>query len=299
MMRILITGGTGFIGHHLVNKLLECNHDITVLTRKPISAQSLFSGRVTPWTTLSSWLPSIKFDAVINLAGAPIIDKAWTHKRKQILKDSRIGITQQLIVAMEEAITKPSVFLSGSAIGIYGDTGASLCTEASSLATDFAAQLCHEWENTAAIAETIGVRTCLLRTGLVLHKSGGLLKKMQLPFSLGLGSRLGSGNQIMSWIHLNDYLEALSYLLHTPSCQGPYNLTAPHPVSNTEFTATLAKSLGRRALLTTPAWALKLALGERSSLLLGGQRVVPEQLLSQGFCFRLPHLREALSAPSI
>ena len=295
-MRILITGGTGFIGRHLVTRLLHQQHEITVLTRKPESAQALFDNRVSTWTSLTSWHPSIQFDAVINLAGEPIIDKPWTNKRKQVIAASRIDLTSKLVNAMTQAQFKPSVFLSGSAIGIYGDAGTRLCSELTPPATDYGSQLCNEWENTALHAQALGVRTCLLRTGLVLHRSGGLLKKLYLPFSLGLGSQLGSGQQMMSWIHLDDYLDAVLFLLENTACHGAYNLTAPHPVSNSVFTTTFAQSLSKPVLFKTPAWLIKLLLGQRAVLLLGGQNVLPAHLLAEGFEFKLPYLRDALDA---
>ena len=293
-MRILVTGGTGFIGRHLVNRLLHLGHEITVLSRKPNKVKQLFNTRVSAWTSLTTWQPDIHFDAVINLAGEPIIDKAWTPQRKRVLEDSRIGITQQLVSAMTQARVRPKVFLSGSAIGIYGNTEQRDCTEASQLGTDYAATLCQRWEATALLAEALDIRVCLLRTGLVLHRDGGLLKKMWLPFKLGLGSRLGNGQQIMSWIHLTDYLNAVIFLLQHPTSHGAFNLTAPHPVSNEIFTQTLAQSLHRKAWLVTPEWLLKPILKERSILLFGGQQVLPQQLTTQGFEFTLPTLESAL-----
>lgn len=293
-MRILITGGTGFIGRHLVNKLILLGYQITVLSRNPSKVKQLFDGQVKSWSSLTAWRPDIHFDAVINLSGEPIIDKSWTQARKRELEDSRIGITQQLISAMTNARIRPQVFLSGSAIGVYGNAGDRPCTEFSSLGTDYAATLCQRWEAAGRPAEALGVRVCWLRTGLVLHPEGGLLKRMLLPFKLGLGSRLGTGQQIMSWIHLSDYLNAVIFLLQTPTCQGAFNLTAPQPVSNEIFTHTLANSLGRRTWLVTPEWALKPLLKERSILLFGGQWVGPEKLVAHGFQFRLPTLEGAL-----
>ncbi|WP_395770796.1 TIGR01777 family oxidoreductase [Arenimonas sp.] len=293
-MRILVTGGTGFIGKPLVHRLLLRGDDVTVLSRRPTSVQAIFGEAAEAWDSLSAWTPDRAFDAVINLAGEPIIDRAWTDTRKQSLRNSRIGITGQLLSAMANATRKPAVFLSGSAIGIYGDTGSVDITEQAPAAGDFGARLCTEWEQAALPAEALGVRVCLLRTGLVLHADGGMLKKMQLPFKLGLGSRLGDGRQIMSWIHRHDYLNALLFLLDHPDCRGAFNLTAPMPVSNREFTAALAHSLHRKALLVTPEWALKPVLGERSLLLFGGQRVLPAALQAQGFDFRFTALADAL-----
>jgi uncharacterized protein (TIGR01777 family) len=298
-MRILVTGGTGFIGKPLVHRLLLRGDDVTVLSRRPTSVQAIFGEAAEAWSSLSAWTPDRAFDAVINLAGEPIIDRPWTAARTQVLRDSRIGITNQLITAMENAAQKPAVFLSGSAIGIYGDTGSVDITEQAPAAEDFGARLCDEWEQAALPAEALGVRVCLLRTGLVLHADGGMLKKMQLPFKLGLGSRLGDGRQIMSWIHRHDYLNALLFLLDHPDCRGAFNLTAPMPVSNRAFTAELARSLQRKAFLVTPEWALKPVLGERSLLLFGGQRALPAALLARGFAFRFQTLADALESAGV
>ena len=293
-MRILVTGGTGFIGKALVQRLQLRGDAVIVLSRKPDSVHALFGENIEAWSSLSRWTPDTAIDAVINLAGEPIIDRAWTASRKQVLRNSRIGITNQLVRAMQASSRKPSVLLSGSAIGIYGDSAAADITEHASLGSDFGAQLCADWEKSALQAEALGVRVCLLRTGLVLHADGGMLKKMRLPFKLGLGSRLGDGRQIMSWIHRNDYLDAVVFLLDHRHCHGAFNMTAPVPVDNRIFTETLARSLHRKAVLATPQFVLKTMLGERSILLLGGQKALPDKLLAQGFAFRFPHLADAL-----
>ncbi len=293
-MQILLTGGTGFIGKSLAKRLLQQGHALTILSRNPKKASTLFDAKVTIWSSISQWHEHTHFDAVINLAGEPIIDKAWSTNRKKSLLDSRVGITEQLVLAMQNAHTKPSVFLSGSAIGIYGDCGQTTCTENAAAGKDFAAYLCQQWEQSARKAETLGVRVAFLRTGLVLAKHGGMLKKMRLPFSLGLGSQLGNGQQIMSWIHLDDYIEAVVFLLNCQNCQGAFNMTAPNPVSNQEFSRELAHSLKRRVLFSTPEWALKPVLGERCILLFGGQNVMPNKLLHHDFQFRYPKLTDAL-----
>lgn len=294
-MRVLVTGGTGFIGRALVRRLRARGDAVTVLSRNPASVAALFGSGVTAWRDLAEWTPETAFDAVINLAGEPIVDRPWTAARKRALRDSRIGVTERLLQAMRQSRQKPAVLLSGSAIGIYGNDGADPATESMAAADDFGAVLCADWERAALAAEALGVRVCLLRTGLVLHGDGGLLKKMRLPFALGLGSRLGDGSQPMSWIHRGDYLDALLFLLEEQNCRGAYNLTAPAPVSNREFTETLARSLKRPALLATPAWVLRAALGQRAPMLLGGRRVLPERLLAAGFRFRFPELTDALA----
>jgi uncharacterized protein (TIGR01777 family) len=293
-MQILLTGATGFIGTSLARRLLLQGHALTVLSRNPEKASALFGDEATVWTSVSQWHADTHFDAVINLAGEPIIDKAWTAKRKQTLLDSRVGITEQLISAMRNAHRKPYIFLSGSAIGVYGDCGQALCTESAAAGSDFAAQLCRRWEQAARKAEAFGVRTVLLRTGLVLARHGGMLKKMIAPFSFGFGSQLGDGRQMMSWIHLDDYIEAVLFLLEREDCQGAFNMTAPNPVSNRQFSRELAGSMKRSVLCRMPEWALKPVLGGRSLLLFGGQHVLPAKLLSHGFQFRYPKLIDAL-----
>jgi uncharacterized protein (TIGR01777 family) len=294
-MNILVTGGTGFIGRALCGELTAAGHAVTVLSRQPQRVTALCGRRVQAMASLAQWTPDMAFDAVINLAGEPIVDKAWTASRKQALRDSRIGITGQLLQAMSRAARPPQVFLSGSAIGYYGNTGDRVLDESSPPADDFSAQLCFDWEVAAEPAVALGVRTCLLRTGLVLDASGGLLGKLLPVFRFGLGGRLGSGKQWMSWITLADYNAIVLQLLADTQARGAFNLTAPTPVTNAEFTRSLARALHRPAFFHAPAPALKLALGERAPMLLGGQRVVPAQALARGYAFADPTLDVALA----
>jgi uncharacterized protein (TIGR01777 family) len=190
---------------------------------------------------------------------------------------------------------KPELLISGSATGYYGDHGDVVLTELSATHPNFSQQLCSDWENEAKQAEQFGVRVCLIRTGLVLADGGGLLKRMVLPFRLGLGGRLGSGRQWMSWIHRQDWIAIALMMITDSSMQGAYNATAPNPVTNSEFTQALADCLKRPALLPVPAWLLKILLGEMSGLVLGSQRVLPERLLAQGFSFKYADLSSALN----
>lgn len=289
-MNILVTGGTGFIGRPLCRALIAAGHAVTVLSRSPASVAAKCGAEVRAMATLDDWHADRYFDAVINLAGEPIVDAAWTDARKQALRDSRIGLTQALVAAMARAERKPVVLLSGSAIGYYGDAGDASLDESSPPANDFAARLCRDWEQAALPAEAQGVRVCLLRTGLVLDTSGGLLGKLVMPFRLGLGGRLGSGHQWMSWISLTDYIAIVSWLLDNPQASGAFNMTAPQPATNTDFTHALARAVRRPALVNAPAFALKLVLGERAPMLLGGQRVLPAGLQALGYRFRDPAL---------
>ena len=286
-MKILITGGTGFIGQTLCPALLAAGHSLTVLSRTPDKVVKIFGNQVTPIDTLQVLLDSDHFDAIINLAGAPIFGGRWTDKRKQILCHSRIDITQGLVDFIARAERKPSVFLSGSAIGFYGDQGDTIVDETSSSHDEFGHRLCVEWEQQAEKAKAYDVRVCLLRTGLVVGKQGGFLQPMLLPFKLGFGGRLGSGNQWMSWIHIDDHVAICQALLEDSNLEGKFNLTAPNPVTNQIFSKTLAGLLNRPALLPAPAWVLKLILGEMSELLIGSQRVIPKRILRRGSSLNL------------
>ncbi|OOR98473.1 TIGR01777 family protein [Haemophilus paracuniculus] len=284
--RILITGGTGFIGKALVEKLLAKGDQITILSR-----QNLVSDQVRYIQNLNQFKNLNEFDAVINLAGEPIFAKRWTAKQKAILRSSRIDLTAQLADLIEKSDNPPKVFLSGSATGFYGDLpqSAKFFDEQTACGTGFAASLCHEWEQTAlrVASET---RVCLLRTGLVMDKSGGALKAMLPLYRWGLGGKLGSGEQHWAWIALADYLQAVEFLLENAQCEGAFNLAAPHPATNAEFNRLLAHQLNRPAFCHAPAFALKLLLGERSQLLLNNQSLVPQRLLEQGFIFQYPQL---------
>ncbi len=293
-MKILITGGTGFIGHTLCPTLLTAGHSLTVLSRAPDKVVKIFGDQVIPINSLQALPNSEYFDAIINLAGAPIFGGRWTDKRKQILLHSRIDITQSLIEFIARAEKKPKVLLSGSAIGFYGDQGDKIVDETSPGHEDFGHRLCAEWEQQAEKAKACNVRVCLLRTGLVIGKNGGFLQPMLLPFKLGLGGRLGSGNQWMSWIHIEDHVAICLTLLEDANLEGKFNLTAPNPVTNKTFVRTLASRLKRPAFLPAPAWVLKLILGEMAQLLIGSQRVVPKRMLDMGFQFKFPELDVAL-----
>ncbi len=293
-MRILLTGGTGLIGRSLCRALLAQGHQLTVVSRHPESVARLCGATVAAMASLDEWLPEQAFDAVINLAGEPIADAAWTAKRKQTLWDSRVTLTQQLVQKIAAAHARPSVLLSGSAIGYYGNRQALTLDEAAVGGSGYSAELCAAWEHAALAASTLGVRVCLLRTGLVLSDDGGLLAKMRLPF--GIGVRFGHGDQWMSWIHIDDYVQIVLRLLNDAQAHGAYNLTAPEPVSNAEFVRTLSQLTGGRVVFSAPAPLLRIALGERASLLLDGQRVLPRRIDATGYAFRYRHLADALRA---
>lgn len=292
--RILITGGTGFLGGALTRLLLQKNYSVTVLSRSAEKVANQFGNQVQAVTRIADLPDAGEFKAVINLAGAGIFDQRWTPTRKQLLRDSRIKLTEQLVAWIAASSQPAPALINGSAIGVYGDQGDTPLNENSLSKADFSQQLCADWESTALQAETAGSRVCLIRTGLVLGKDGGILKRMLLPFRLGLGGRLGDGRQWMSWIHLQDWLAIVEAMIANPDMSGPYNATAPTPVSNREFSAALAQVLKRPMLLPMPAVLLKGLLGEMAELVLGSQRVLPERLTARGFCFAYPQLDAAL-----
>lgn len=289
-MDILITGGTGFIGQRLCQRLLAAGHRVTVLTRAPGRGGQQGVRYV---ATLGEVGP---VHAVVNLAGEPLTAGRWTPARKQAFFDSRIGTSQALLEWMRGLPTRPQVLVSGSAIGYYGPRDGSELDETASPGHDFAAMLCRHWEAEAAKAEDLGVRTCLLRTGIVLDRDGGALARMLPPFRLGLGGPMGDGRQWMSWIHRDDLVGLILWLLADPEVRGACNGTAPGAVDNAAFARTLAQVLRRPALVRTPAFALKLGFGEMAGLLLTGQNVVPARALQEGFRFRYPGLEGALRA---
>lgn len=296
-MNILLTGGTGLLGRALCAQLQAAGHSLHVLSRRPEDVAARCGADVRPLRKLDEWQESLHFDAIINLAGAPIVDLPWTSGRKRVLRDSRIGLTRALIERLNASERPPSVLLSASAIGIYGERGEQECNEESPLPAgegDFASALCRDWEAAALAATASGLRVCLLRTGLVLAPDGGLLARMKLPFRLGLGGRLGKGDQWMSWIHIDDWVAAVCQLLADNAASGAWNLCAPTPVRNDAFTRELAASLHRPACLHQPAFLLRAVLGQRAGLVLGSQKVLPAKLLAAGFHFRHPVLSDAL-----
>ncbi|MCW8107903.1 TIGR01777 family oxidoreductase [Alteromonas ponticola] len=295
-MHILITGGTGLIGRHLI-KALVSKHDITVLTRNAERASAILKQNLSFVQSLDEISDFSKFNAVINLAGEPIADKRWTQQQKQKICKSRWHITQQLVNKINAAATPPEVLISGSAVGYYGRQGQSSVTEDQhQVNEEFTHTVCKEWEAIANQATSEHTRVCTIRTGIVLAKGEGALGKMALPFKFGVGGKLGDGKQMMSWIHLKDEVAAILFLLTNDHCSGAYNLTAPNPVSNAEFSQRLAHALHRPNLFTVPAFVLKIVLGETADLLLTGQCVLPARLLAEGFTFHYPSLDQALQA---
>ncbi|NHW01793.1 TIGR01777 family oxidoreductase [Stutzerimonas degradans] len=294
-MNILLTGGTGLIGRALCRHWTAQGHNLWVWSRTPQRVAQLCGPQVRGIGELRE-LDSQALDAVVNLAGAPIADRPWTKARRALLWQSRVRLTEQLVAWLGQREQKPQVLISGSAVGWYGDGGEHSLTEDSQVVTgDFASQLCGAWEETAREAEALGIRVVLVRTGLVLAADGGFLQRLLLPFRLGLGGRIGSGRQWMPWIHLDDEIGLIDFLLHQPQARGPYNACAPQPVRNADFARALGRALRRPALLPVPAPVLKLSLGELSGLLLGGQRALPARAQAEGFVFHFDSLDTALA----
>lgn len=292
-MHILLTGGTGLIGRQLCQHWLAQGHRLTVWSRRPEQVARLCGDAVRGVASLQEVIGPV--DAVINLAGAPIADRPWTHKRKALLWSSRISLTETLLAWLEGLVEKPAVLISGTAVGWYGDGGERELTEASGpVQDDFPSQLCVAWEETAQRAEALGIRVVLVRTGLVLAAEGGFLSRLLLPFKLALGGPIGNGRQWMPWVHIHDQIALIDFLLHQHDARGPYNACAPHPVRNREFAKTLGQVLHRPAFMPMPAFVLKVGLGELSGLLLGGQKALPERLLAAGFTFQFTELKAAL-----
>lgn len=292
-MHVVMTGASGFLGSALARRLLDQGCELSVYCRKPGRVHRVLGNQVSAFTAWHD-APS-QADAVINLAGEPLIGGRWTDARKDRIRASRIATTHGLVQWLSRMQLRPDVLLSGSAIGYYGYSDTALFQENDPAGDDFGARLCVDWEAAARAAEPLNVRVCLLRTGVVLHRSGGALKRMLPAFRFGLGGPLGTGTQGFSWIHLDDWLAAVQFLLVTPSLAGAFNLTAPAPVSNAEFSQQLAQSLRRPCALRVPAFALRALAGEGADLLLKGQRVMPSRLLDAGFVFDRPSLVEAFS----
>ncbi|MDW2642279.1 TIGR01777 family oxidoreductase [Citrobacter sp. HN-141] len=293
-MQILITGGTGLIGRHLIPCLLELGHQITVVTRTPDKARQILDSRVTLWKGLEEQQNLDGIDAVINLAGEPIADKRWSAEQKERLCQSRWGITQKLVDLIKVSDTPPAVLISGSATGYYGDLGEVVVTEEEPPHNEFTHKLCARWEQIASAAQSDRTRVCLLRTGVVLASTGGILAKMVPPFRLGLGGPIGNGRQYLAWIHVDDMVNGIIWLLDN-NLRGPFNMVSPYPVRNEQFAHALGHALNRPAILRVPAAAMRLLMGESSVLVLGGQRALPKRLEAAGFAFRWYDLEEALA----
>ncbi|MDR0806906.1 MAG: TIGR01777 family oxidoreductase [Enterobacteriaceae bacterium] len=294
-MRILITGATGLIGRQLTKTLLSQTHHITILSRNPARARSFFGDNLNYLDSLDSLNSLDGFDAVINLAGEPIADKRWTSVQKRLLCNSRWELTAHLSQLILDSENPPSVFISGSAVGYYGDQGQGVVTEEETPHKEFTYTLCQRWEQEALQAQNPRTRVCLLRTGIVLSTKGGALAKMLPIFRIGLGGPLGSGQQYMPWIHINDMVNGILFLLSAPTLNGAFNMVSPYPVHNELFTDLLASAIDRPHFFRTPAFVIRLMMGESAVLALGGQRALPKRLEAAGYQFEFTELDKAFA----
>jgi uncharacterized protein (TIGR01777 family) len=304
-MRIVIAGGTGFLGSPLAEVYAEDGHDVRILTRRLPPGESRHeSGTGVPGMTRVGWKADGQSgawatvldgaDAAINLAGEGIGERRWTPQRKAQLRDSRLLPTRSLVAAIASARVPPRVFISGSGVGYYGASGDETKTEASPPGDDFLAHVCEDWEAEARRAESAATRVVLMRTGLVLERSGGALTRMIAPFRLFAGGPMGSGRQYMSWIHRHDWIEMTRWIVETPAATGPINATSPGAVTNREFARALGRALRRPGFVRAPGFALKLVLGEMAGpLVLTGQRVAPARAQALGYHFRYPDISQA------
>ena len=298
-MRVVITGGTGLIGRALARDLGGAGHDVVILSRDPDRAGSLPPGaRAAGWDgrTAQGWVSLLDAPdtAIVHLAGDNIAQGRWTAEKKRRIRDSRVVSGQAVLDAIREAPVKPRVLIQGSAVGYYGPHGDEVVPEDTPPGRDFLGTVCQEWEASTAEAESLGVRRAVARTGIVLAREGGALPAMSLPFKMMIGGPIGDGRQWFPWIHIDDEVGALRFLLERETARGAFNLTAPHPVTNRELTRTLARVLGRPGFLPAPGFALRIALGEMADSLLEGQRAIPSRLLELGYAFRWPDLEPAL-----
>ena len=301
-MKVVIAGGSGFLGNALAWSWAEESHDVQVLTRSLPDAEAQHeSGTGKPGITRVGWAPDGRPGAlprtlegaavVVNLAGESIAGARWSAARKQALRDSRIQGTRTLISALRQtANTPPPAFISASGVGYYGDRGTEALTEDSGPGDDFLAHLCVEWEAEAGRAAAAGARVVVLRTGIVLEKSGGALPQMMRPFRFFAGGPIGTGRQYMPWIHRLDWIEMVRWIVETPAVSGPLNVTAPHPVTNAEFSRALGRAMHRPALLPAPRPALRIAIGEMADAILASQRALPGVPLAHGYHFRYPEI---------
>lgn len=298
-MKIVVTGGTGLIGTPLLKELIKRKDDVILFTRNLENSRKIFPDGITPifWDgkTMGPWAQALEgCDTIINFAGESIGTKRWTADQKRKIMESRIDSARVLVEAIQSMEKKPATFINASAIGIYGDVAEDEAIESSPAGSDFLAEVCKRWEAEPAKAQALGVRVVSVRTGIVLALNGGALAKMLLPFKLFLGGPLGSGNQWFPWIHLHDLIKAILFIIDHPSIEGPVNMAAPDSIRMKAFCKALGKSMHRPSFAAVPAFVLKVALGEMSTLVLTGVKVIPRKLLDHNFQFDFPRLERAL-----
>ena len=302
-MRIIIAGGSGLIGSALSQYLEQDKHEVIILSRNPAYSSRTSSGvSYLAWDGKSQqgWGKLVEgVDAIVNLAGANIAGEGflptrWTPERKENIRSSRLNAGKAITEAISSAREKPVVLVQASGIGYYGTHGDEPIDETAAPGGDFMARLSQEWEHSTAEVEAQGVRRVVIRTGVVLSKQGGALSRLLVPYKLFLGGPLGNGRQVMSWIHIDDEIKAIRFLIDNQDAKGAYNLTAPDPVTNAEMGKQIGKILRRPHFMPVPGFAMRWAFGEVATVVLDGQRVLPNRLLSSGFEFRYPTIEKAL-----
>ncbi|MBK6606991.1 MAG: TIGR01777 family oxidoreductase [Leptospiraceae bacterium] len=297
-MKIAIVGGSGFIGRNLAKALHSAGEEVIIFSRKNSLPQELMG--LANIHLVSTSKPSAKdlegIDALVNLAGESVVGEKWSDKRKEALRTSRVDFTRSIVEELAKVKVKPKVLLQGSAIGFYGmhETGKPVFSEDAKSGEDFLAKLCVDWEEEANRAKDFGVRTVLIRTGIVLSPESGAMQQMLLPFKMFVGGPLGNGKQYMSWIHLADMIGAIQFLLANPKAEGAFNFTAPNPCSNEEFSTVLGKVMGRPSFMRVPSFPLIALYGEGAEVILKGQNVIPAKLAAFGYQFQFSELKNAL-----
>jgi len=297
-MKVLVTGATGLIGRHLCEVLTGEGHAVVATSRTPEKARNVPAAEVHRWDPQAGPPPVeavAGLDAVVHLLGESVAAKRWSSEQKKRISDSRLVSTKNLVQGLASASTRPRVFVSGSAVGYYGDRGDEVLDESSQPSRGFLPDLCREWEAEALRARGLGMRVVLLRTGVVLDAEDGALKKMLPPFKMGVAGPLGSGRQWFPWIHIDDIVGIFRHALLSESLSGPVNGTAPNPVTNAEFTRQMGAVLHRPAFLPVPEFALNLLMGEMAEVVLASQRVAPRAVLEDGYEFKYPDLAPALN----
>jgi uncharacterized protein (TIGR01777 family) len=295
-VKIIVAGGTGFIGSALVRELIRKGHELVLLSRT-LRKNEGQGPRYLEWDgkSLGPWAEEIETaDALINLSGEPVAAKRWSASRKEVILQSRVLPTRVLVDAMSGAVRKPKVLINASAAGFYGDVPDGDIFETSPKGSGFLAETCGQWEKEALRAEALGVRTVLLRTGIVIGKNGGALSKMVPPFLFFAGGPLGSGRQWVPWIHRQDLVNIIFFALENGAISGPVNAASPCPVTMRDLCGALGEVLQRPSWLPVPSFVLRMMLGEMSGMLLGGQKAVPKALLDHHFVFQFPDVRAAL-----
>jgi uncharacterized protein (TIGR01777 family) len=298
-MRVIISGGTGLIGRQLAASLVKDDHEVIVLSRDPQRYQRRTPGgiRLVAWDAQSAqgWGELVDgADAIVNLVGENLSARRWSPAQKRRIRESRLNGGKALVEAIRQAKGKPRVLIQSSGVNYYGSCGDSIVTEEHPAGSDFLSQVCVDWEGSTAEVEKMGVRRAIIRSGIVLDKKEGALPPFLLQFRLFAGGSLGSGRQWLSWIHPQDEINAIRFLIERQDLSGPFNLVSPNPKTNRDFGKAVGRVLHRPALMRVPAFALKLVLGEMSMVVLEGQRVIPQRLVEAGFQFSHPELQEAV-----